>query len=256
MDLQLKGKSAIVTGGTRGIGRAIAECFADEGANVAICARKADQVEEAVEALRAKGVKAFGQAVDIADGPALQDFVRAAAEDLGGLDVLVSNASALLQGNSEADWQAMFEVDMLGAVRTWEAAKPLLEASAAAKGDAAFLIISSASSVNSDAPSAYGAMKAALIHFAKGVARQNAARKVRCNVISPGTVFFEGGVWGNVKAQNPGFFERMVMANPLRRMATPEEIAAATVFLASPRSAFTTGINMLVDGAITQRANF
>src|SRR6185312_8166096 len=123
MDLQLKGKTAVVTGATRGIGRAIAETFADEGANVAICARNAGQIAEAVAALEAKGVKAWGDAVDISDGPALQAFVRKAGETLGGLDILVSNASALVQGNSEQDWQAMFDIDMLGAVRTWEAAK-------------------------------------------------------------------------------------------------------------------------------------
>ena len=104
--------------------------------------------------------------------------------------------------------------------------------------------------------SAYGPMKAALIHFAKGVAKVGAPKQVRCNVVSPGTVFFEGGVWGNVKANAPGFFDQMIKRNPTGRMATPEEVAAATVFLASPRSAFTTGINMLVDGAISSRVNF
>src|SRR5204863_3136585 len=99
MDLQLKGKTAVVTGGTRGIGRSIADLFADEGANVAICARNADQVAETVKALEGKGVKAFGEVVDIADGPALQGFIRKAGETLGGIDVLVSNASALVQGN-------------------------------------------------------------------------------------------------------------------------------------------------------------
>src|SRR6185369_5082851 len=143
MDLQLKGKTAVVTGGTRGIGRSIAETFADEGAKVAICARNADQVAETVKALEGRGVKAWGAVVDIADGPALQAFVKQAAENLGGLDVLVSNASALVQGNSEADWQAMFDIDMLGAVRTWEAAKPLLTEAAAKSGDAAFIITSS-----------------------------------------------------------------------------------------------------------------
>jgi len=256
MDLQLRGKTAVVTGASRGIGRAIAECLADEGANVAICARNVDQVAEAVKALETKGVKAFGQAVDIADGPALKAFVAKAGETLGGIDILVSNASALVQGNSEDSWQAMFDIDMLGAVRTYEAGRPFLEKAAEKSGDAVFLITSSVSAAETDAPNSYGAMKAALIHFAKGIARESAPKRVRCNVVSPGTVFFEGGVWGNVKAAAPDFFEQMIKRNPTGRMATPEEVAAATVFLASPRSAFTTGINMIVDGAISRRANF
>lgn len=256
MDLGLKGKKAVVTGGTRGIGRAIADLLADEGCDVAVCARNAEQVAAAVKDLEAKGVKAFGQAVDIADGPALQGFVRAAGDALGGIDVLVSNASALVQGSGEAEWRSMFEIDILGAVRTFEAARPFLEKAGETHGDAAFLITSSVSAAEATGASAYGAMKAALIHYAKGLARENAAKHIRANVVSPGTVFFEGGVWGNVKAGMPGFFDQMIKRNPTGRMATPEEVAAATVFLASPRSAFTTGINMLVDGAISSRVNF
>ena len=255
MDLQLKGKTAVITGASRGIGWSIAECFADEGANVAICARNAGEVAEAVKALEKKGVKAFGQAVDIADGPAIKAFVVAAGEALGGIDVLVSNASALVQGNGEDDWKAMFDIDMLGAVRTFEAALPFLE-KAGERGDAAFIITSSISAAEADNPNCYGAMKAAQIHFAKGVAREGAPKKVRCNVVSPGTVFFEGGVWGNIKEHAPAFFDQMIKRNPTGRMATPEEVAAATVFLASPRSAFTTGINMRVDGAISTRVNY
>ena len=256
MDLRLKGKTAVVTGGSRGIGRAIAELFADEGANVAICARNAEQVAEAVKALEARGVKAFGQAVDIADGAALKAFIAKSGETLGGIDVLVSNASALVQGNGEDAWKAMFDIDMMGAVRTFEAARPFLLKAAEARGDAAFVITSSVSAAEADNPSSYGAMKAALIHYAKGVARENAPKGLRCNVVSPGTVFFEDGVWGKVKAGMPAFFEQTIRRNPTGRMATPEEIAAATVFLASPLSAFTTGINMLVDGAISRRVNF
>lgn len=256
MDLQLKGKKAVVTGATRGIGRAIADLLADEGVDVAVCARNEGQVVEAVAALKAKGVNAFGRAVDIVDGLALKEFVADAGEALGGIDILVSNASALVQGAREEDWRAMLDVDVLGAVRTFEAARPYLEKAAQAHGDACFMITSSISAAEASGPSAYGAMKAAQIHFAKGLARENAPKKIRCNVVSPGTVFFEGGVWGQVKAGMPAFFEQMIKRNPTGRMATPEEIAAATVFLASPRSAFTTGINMVVDGAISQRANF
>ena len=256
MDLGLKGKKAVVTGASRGIGRAIADLLAEEGADVAICARGADQVAETVKALEGKGVKAFGKAVDIADGAAIRAFVKEAGEALGGIDVMVSNASALVQGAAEDEWRAMFEVDVLGAVRTFEAAKPFLEKAGETHGDAAFLITSSVSAAEASNASSYGAMKAALIHYAKGLARENAAKHIRANVVSPGTVFFEGGVWGNVKAGMPGFFDQMIKRNPTGRMATPEEVAAATVFLASPRSAFTTGINMLVDGAISTRVNY
>jgi 3-oxoacyl-[acyl-carrier protein] reductase len=256
MDLQLTGKNVIVTGASRGIGRSIAETFADEGANVAICARNADQVEAAVATLKAKGVRAFGGAVNIADGEALKAWVARAGEQLGGIDVLVSNASALPRDNSEAAWQALYDIDLMGAVRTFEAAKPHLERAGAANGDAAFIIISSVSAAEASTVSAYGAIKASLIHYAKGVAREGAPKHLRCNVVSPGTVYFKGGVWGNVEEHAPDFFETMIKRNPTGRMASPEEIAAATVFLASPRSAFTTGINMLVDGAISQRVNF
>ena len=256
MDLGLKGKTALVTGATRGIGRAIADLFADEGANVAICARKADEVEATVAALKAKGVQAFGAVVDIADAASLKGFVTQAGETLGGLDVVVSNASALVQGVAAAEWKAMFDIDIMGAVNTFEAAKPFLLKAGADKGDAAFLITASVSAAEASNASSYGAMKAALIHYAKGLARENAAAHVRCNVVSPGTVYFDDGVWGRVKQGAPAFFAQMIKRNPTGRMATPEEVAAATVFLASPRSAFTTGINMLIDGAISSRVNY
>jgi 3-oxoacyl-[acyl-carrier protein] reductase len=256
MDLRLSGKKAIVTGASRGIGRSIALALAAEGCDVAVCARGQPGVAAVARELSAAGVKALGAAVDIADGPALKSWIQSAAESLGGLDVLVSNASALAAGNSEDDWRRMFEIDMMGAVRSLEAARPFLEQAGAERGDAAFIITSSVSAAEAGAPSAYGAMKAALIHFAKGVARQGAPKKLRCNVVSPGTVYFKGGVWGNREEQAPEFFKMMIARNPTGRMASPEEIAAATVFLASPVSAFTTGVNLVVDGAITQRANF
>lgn len=256
MDLQLKGKKAIVTGGTRGIGRAIAETLATEGADVAICARKAEEVDEAVASLSAKGVKAFGGVVDIADGEGLRRWIADVAGQLGGLDILVSNASALTTGNSDEEWRRLFEIDLMGAVRSFNAAMPFLTEAAAQRGDAAFVIISSVSAAEASSLSAYGAVKASLIHVAKGLAREHAAKGVRTNVVSPGTVYFKGGVWGNVEERAPDFFNTMLKRNPTGRMATPEEIAAATTFLASPVSKFTTGVNLVVDGAITTRVNF
>src|SRR5580658_5445470 len=200
MDLHLKGKKAVVLGGTRGIGRAIAETFAAEGADVAICARNADQVKDTVAALKDKGVRATGASVDIADGPALKSWIEKAGGELGGIDILVSNAGAMAQGPGEADWNLNFRLDVLGAVNAFEAARPSLEKAAAANGDAAFVIISSVSAAESDNASSYGPIKAALIHLAKGLARQHAKRGIRTNVVSPGTVYFKGGVWATVEA--------------------------------------------------------
>jgi 3-oxoacyl-[acyl-carrier protein] reductase len=256
MDLQLRGKAAIVTGATRGIGRAIAELLAEEGADIAVCARKADEVGEAVEAFGRQGVKVFGKTVDIADGDEFKAFIAEAGEALGGVDILVSNASGLASSDAEDQWRKMLDVDLLGAVRGFEAARPFLTRAAEAKGDAAFIMISSVSAAESQAPSAYGPIKAALIHYAKGLARQHAAAKIRVNVVSPGTIFFEDGFWGAVQRNSPDFFAQMIQRNPTGRMGSPQEVAAAVAFLASPRSSFTTGINMLVDGSITSRVNF
>lgn len=257
MDLHLKGKKAVVLGGTRGIGRAIADTFAAEGADVAICARNAAQVEDAVAALKTKGVRAAGGAVDISDANALRAWIADTAEELGGIDILVSNAGAMAQGNDEAAWMANFRLDVLGgAVAAFDAARPYLEKAAAATGDAAFVMISSVSAAEADSGGSYGPVKAALIHYAKGLARQYAARHVRVNVVSPGTVYFEGGVWQMIENSMPDMFKQSMARNPMGRMATPQDIANATVFLASPASSFTTGVNLLVDGAISRRVNF
>ncbi len=256
MDLHLKGRNAVVLGGTRGIGRAIADTLAGEGANVAVCARNADQVKDAVAALKDKGVRATGGSVDITDGPALKAWVEKAGKELGGIDILISNAGAMAQGGDPASWEQNFKLDVLGAVNAFEAAKPFLEKAAAANGDASFVIISSVSAAETDNASSYGPIKAALIHHAKGLARQYAKKHIRTNVVSPGTVYFKGGVWNMIETNMPEVFKGAMERNPMGRMATPQDIANATVFLASPASSFTTGINMLVDGSISRRVNF
>jgi 3-oxoacyl-[acyl-carrier protein] reductase len=256
MDLQLAGKNAVILGGTRGIGRAIAETLAAEGANVAVCARNADQVAEAVAALAKSGVKATGKSVDIMDGPALKAWIGEAADELGGIDILVSNAGAMAQGADPASWEQNFKLDVLGMVNAFDAARPFLLKAAAANGDASFVIIASVSAAEADNGSSYGPIKAALIHFAKGLARQYAGKHLRTNVVSPGTVYFAGGVWEMVEKNLPEMFKGAMERNPMGRMATPQDVANAAVFLASPVSSFTTGVNLLVDGAISRRVNF
>lgn len=257
MDLRLKGKKAVVLGGTRGIGRAIAETLAGEGVDVAICARKADQIADAVGAMKDKGVKATGASVDVSDTAALTAWIDKAAGELGGIDILISNAGAMAQGNDQRAWEANFRVDVLGgAVAAFEAARPHLVKSAEAGGDASFVIISSVSAAEADRADSYGPIKAALIHHAKGLARQFAPQHVRINVVSPGTVHFPGGVWHQVEQGMPDFFKLMIERNPTGRMARAQEIADAAVFLSSPVSGFTTGINMVIDGALSRRVNF
>ncbi len=255
MDLGLKGKKAIVTGGTRGIGRAIANLLTDEGCDIGICARTATQVGEATAAFKAKGVKAFGSVVDVADGVQLASFIKSAAEALGGLDVFVSNVSALSAGNDEASWKKSLEIDVLGTVRGCEAAVPFLEKS----GAGAIVVVGSTAAVEVGGLGprrAYPSVKAAILPYVKSLARDLAEKNVRANVVSPGTIYFKGGVW-NLREQNmPERYRQALDRNPMGRMGTPEEVANAVVFLASPRASFITGTNLICDGCLTQRVQF
>ena len=253
MNLDFKGKNAIVTGGTRGIGRAIAELLADEGCNVALCARNRTAVDETVTALAGKRVKSWGGVADVADVNALRAWVAEAAAELGGLDIFVANVSALAQRMDDDSWRRSLEIDVMGTVAGIEAAIPYLEQSRAG----AIVVVGTTGAVEiAGPPRPYASAKAALVPYVKALARNLAPKNIRANMVSPGNVYFKGGVWNVVEENDPALFQTMVGRNPMGRMGTPAEVANAVVFLASPRASFITGTNLIVDGALTQRVQF
>ena len=256
MDLKLKGKRALITGGTRGIGKAIAETFASEGCNMVICARNATEVDKMVASLISKGVSAWGAAVDVTDEKAVKDLVSLAAEKMGGLDIIVSNVGAMALGADKDAWEKNLKMDIFGLVNLVETGLEHLEKAAAENGDAAIVAIGSTAATYAAKPSAYGAIKGAMSHYIKGIAKANAAKKIRANVVSPGMVYFEDGIWGRIEKSQPDVFKASLARNPMGRMATPQEIANAVVFMSSPCSTFTSGINMIIDGAMTDRVNY
>lgn len=244
MDLGLNGLKVLITGGSKGIGRHCAEILVREGAKVSICARTAADVQQA-----AGDMGVDGTAVDVSDKAALENWVTSSAKKMGGIDIVIGNVSALAVADDEAAWQSGFDTDMMHSVRLVNAAMPWLEKSKAAS----IVLVSSVSGREIDFTGpAYGAFKAALVHYAQGLAYKLAPQGIRANTVSPGNTYFEGGIWNQIETGNPELFATALGLNPMGRMAKPEEVARGVVFLASPASSFTSGTNLVIDGALTK----
>jgi len=244
MDLGLRGRNVVITGGSKGIGRATARAFAGEGANVAICARGADALETTAKEIESAGVKAYAAACDVSDGDALGGFLEDAKRSFGSVDVLVNNASGFGVSDDEAGWSAGFDVDMMAAVRaTWKVTPWMADA-----GGGAVIHISSTSGLEAGSPPAYAAVKAALMSHSKTLAINLAPQKIRVNTIAPGSIEFPGGMWETIKKVNAPMYEGILNSIPFGRLGTAEEVASAVVFLASEPASWITGVTLSVDG--------
>lgn len=246
MELGLKGKGVIVTGASKGIGRAIAHAFADEGANVAICARGADALEKTRAELAAKGVKVHAASCDVGNAANLNAFLEGAHQALGRIDVLINNPSGFGVTDNEEGWAASLAVDVMAPVRaTWKVV-PWLEA----QGGGAVIHISSISGLEASLPgvAAYAAVKAALVSHSKSMAMELAPKGIRVNCVAPGSIDFPEGFWDNVHKGNKAFYDGVVATIPFGRMGKPEEVANAVVFLASGKASWISGVTLAVDG--------
>ncbi len=244
MDLGLKGKGVIVTGASRGIGRATALEFACEGANLAICARGLDALEETRSTLEAKSVKVYAQVCDVSDAAALNHFLEDAKSNLGRIDVLINNAPGWGTSDDEVGWAAGFSVDVMASVRASWKVVPWMEE----HGGGAIIHVSSIAGLEAGWSPPYAAAKAALISHAKTMANVLAPKGIRVNSVALGSIEFPGGRWEQAKESNPERYEAILRSIPFGRLGTAEEVAAAVVFLSSSRASWISGITLVVDG--------
>jgi NAD(P)-dependent dehydrogenase (short-subunit alcohol dehydrogenase family) len=254
MDLSLAGKTAIVTGGSRGVGRAVVERLLAEGMRVAFCARNAEGVELAVAELDVLGEVA-GAAIDVADHSALTAWVTRVAEQWG-IDVVIPNASALGGIPNDIDgWKRNFDVDVLPAVLMVEAALPSLR-----ERSGSIVQIGTITAVEyhhyPGGGMSYGAVKAALVNWIAQLAKAEAANGVRANAVSPGPIFIEGGSWDRIQRGKPEYYATNLARQPSGRFGTAAEVANVVAFLASPAASWITGQNVVVDGGFTQRIGY
>ena len=256
MDLGLAGKKALVTGGSRGVGRAVVERLVGEGMRVAICARNAEGVERAAQELGPNG-EVIGAAVDASDHPALAAWVEDSARQLGGLDVIVSNASALGGiPHTPEGWRRNFEVDVMSAVTMVDAAVPFLRRSEAGSIVQIGTITAVENHYYPGGGLSYGPMKAALVNYVSQLAKELGADGIRANAVSPGPVYIDGGSWDRIRQKKPEYYEANKARHPSGRFGRADEVANVVAFLASPRASWVSGQNLVVDGSFTLRIGY
>ncbi len=240
----LAGRRVLVAGGSRGIGRSIALGFALQGAAVSICARGAETLEAARAELAALGVEAHARPTDLADAAAIGAWVTEAASVLGGIDVLVNNASGFGARDTEEDWAKGLNVDVMATVRASREAAPQLRKSRGC--------IVNVTSISGYRPSlrgpAYAAVKALLVNYTASQAAAFAADGVRVNAVAPGSIEFPGGTWEQRRTSDPALYNKILGSIPFGRLGTPEEVADVVLFLASPAARWVTGQTVIVDG--------
>jgi 3-oxoacyl-[acyl-carrier protein] reductase len=244
MEISFRGKKVVVGGGSRGIGRSIALAFAAEGADVAICARGPEGLKAAEAQLREHGAKVFGMSCDLGDESQVTRYVNEAANSLGGINVLINNASGVGVKDDESGWLVSIDVDLLGTVRATRSAIPHLE-----KTRGNIINISSISGLMAVPRSIpYAAVKAALINYTMGQGLALAAKHIRVNAIAPGSIEFPGGIWDSRKTSDPELYQRILKSIPWGRYGSPDEIARVALFLASDLASWVTGQTIVVDG--------
>jgi 3-oxoacyl-[acyl-carrier protein] reductase len=245
MHISFSGKRVVVAGGSRGIGRSIALGFASAGASVSICARGKEALDATAAEIKALGAKAHAAPCDLADKDAIAAYVGAAAGALGGIDILINNASGFGGADTEDGWKKGFDVDVMATVRASNAAIPHIERS----GGGAIVNISSISGLGASARStSYAAVKAAVINYTMSQGLMLAPKKIRVNSIAPGSIEFPGGVWDLSKTANPQLYNAILKSIPWARLGKPEEIANAALFLCSDQASWITGQTLTVDG--------